>query len=64
MSSHNIPFLLIKRKSSYFILNLQLQDFSKGLKYEFETAVVNEPSVFDAPKVYCITMILNVSNIF
>ena len=27
---------------------------SKGLKYEFETAVVNEPSVFEPLKFYCI----------
>ena len=27
--------------------------FSKGLKKEFETAVVDEPSVFESPKVYC-----------
>ena len=28
--------------------------FSKGLKNEFETAVVNEPSVFEPLKLYCI----------
>ena len=28
--------------------------FPKGLKNEFETAVVNEPSVFEPLKVYCI----------
>ena len=27
--------------------------FSKGLKNEFETAVVNEPSVFEPLKIYC-----------
>ena len=27
---------------------------SKGLKKEFETAVVNEPSVFEPLKFYCI----------
>ena len=27
--------------------------FSKGLKNEFETAVVNEPSVFELLKFYC-----------
>ena len=26
---------------------------SKGLKYEFETAVVNEPSMFEPLKFYC-----------
>ena len=29
--------------------------FSKGLKIEFETAVVNEPSVFEPLKFYCTT---------
>ena len=28
--------------------------FSKGLKNEFETAVINEPSVFEPLKFYCI----------
>ena len=28
--------------------------FSKGLKNEFETAVVSEPSVFEPLKFYCI----------
>ena len=28
--------------------------FSKGLKKEFETAMVNEPSGFEPLKVYCI----------
>ena len=32
-----------------FILSLQLFDFSKGLKI-VETAVVNEPSVFEPKK--------------
>ena len=32
-----------------FILSLQLFDFSKGLK-NIETAVVNEPSVFESKK--------------
>ena len=27
--------------------------FSKGLKNEFETAMVNEPSVFEPSKFYC-----------
>ena len=30
--------------------------FSKGLKNEFETAVVNEPSVFEPLKFYCNSM--------
>ena len=43
-----------KKKSPGFILNLQPWDFSKGIKNEFETAVVNEPSVFEPLKFYCI----------
>ena len=30
--------------------------FSKGLKNEFETAMVNEPSVFEPLKFYCILL--------
>ena len=32
--------------------------FSKGLKNEFETAVVNEPSVFEPLKFYCIFLFI------
>ena len=49
MSTHNIPFLNIK-KSSSIIRNLQLWDLLQGLKKEFEIAVVNEPSVFEPLK--------------
>ena len=41
------------KKSPIIILNLQLWDFSKGLKNEFEAAVVNESSVFEPLKFYC-----------
>ena len=38
---------------------MQLWDFfSWGLKNEFETAVVNEPSVFEPLKFYCILCVL------
>ena len=43
-----------KEKSHSIIPNLQLWNFSKGLKKEFETAVVNEPPVFEPLKFYCI----------
>ena len=33
-----------EEKSALFILNLPLWDFPKGLKNEFKTAVVDEPS--------------------
>ena len=35
-------------------------DFFKGLKDEFETAVVNEPSVFESLKFYCIVKIYKI----
>ena len=43
-----------KEKHHKIIPNLQLWDFSKGLQNVFETAVVNEPSVFEPLKFYCI----------
>ena len=46
MSTHNHPYL--SQICSYGIL-------FKGLKNEFETAVVNEPSVFEPLKFYCIS---------
>ena len=54
MSTHNMPFQYkienhpkLSQISSYGI-------FSKGLKKEFKIAVVNEPSVFEPQKFYCI----------
>ena len=53
MSTHNISFQYNKEN---------LWDFSKGLKNEFETAVVNEPSVFEPLKIYCIWNFLSTLN--
>ena len=60
--THNISFSIQKkkkkrkeRKSLQIILNRQPGDFSKGPKNEFETAMVNEPSVFEPLRFYCIT---------
>ena len=50
MSTRNILFSIHKSKLT---LNYQLWDFSKGRKNEFETAVVNESSVFEPLKIYC-----------
>ena len=36
---------------------MQLFDFSKGLTIEFETAMVNKPSVFEPLKFYCILQV-------
>ena len=43
----------MNKKTPLIIPNLQLWVFSKGLNNEFETAVVNEPSVFEPLKFYC-----------
>ena len=61
MSTHNTPFSVNKRKSVLIISNVQLVDFSKGHKDGFETAVVNEPSVFEPLKFYCIFMIFGLT---
>ena len=54
MSSHNIPFFNIKKENHpRFISHLQLWHFSKELNNEFETSVVNEPSVFEPLKFHC-----------
>ena len=53
ISIYNIPFSIPKKKISLNYLNLQVWDFSKGRKNEFETAMVNEPLVFEPLKVYC-----------
>ena len=56
MSTHNISVSNIKETENHakLFLNLKPGDFSQGLKNEFETAVVNEPSVFEPLKFYCI----------
>ena len=49
----HIIFNKKKKKSALIILNLPLLDFSKGLKNEFETAVVDKPSVLEPLKFFC-----------
>ena len=51
MSTHNIPFVNMKKKNTQ---NCSYGIFSKGFKNEFERSVVNEPSVFEPLKFYCI----------
>ena len=59
----------IKRKSHLIIPNI-IMSAAMGLKNEFEKAVVNEPSVFEPLKFYCISRIrytyynLSTSSIF
>ena len=43
-----------KKNTSNYPKSAAMGIFSKGLKNEFETAVVNEPSVFEPLKFFCI----------
>ena len=67
MSTHNIPFSKKKKKKKMKItLNYskyELWDFSKELKNKFEPTVVNEPSVFDPLKFYCIFVFFSICKI-
>ena len=50
--------LNIKKENHSYYSNIIISagmGFSKGLKDEFETAMVNEPSVFEPLKLYCTT---------
>ena len=55
MSTHNIPFFNMKKKNTRnYSKSAAMGFFSKGLKNEFERAMVNKPSVFEPLKFYCI----------
>ena len=54
MSTHNISFQYKKENHNELSQICSQGFFSKGLKIEFETAVVNEQSVFEPLKFYCI----------
>ena len=55
MSTHNMPFFYMKKKNKLnYPKSAAIGSFSKGLKNKFETAMVNEPSVFEPLKFYCI----------
>ena len=53
MSTHNIPFSIYKKKITLNYPKSTVMGFSKGLKNEFETVVVKEPSMFEPLKFYC-----------
>ena len=59
MSTHNIPFISIKKKIAQNCPKYNnvcgCWFFCSELKNEFEIAVVNEPSVFEPLKFYCFT---------
>ena len=55
MSTHNILFLSIKKENHPKLSQIcNYRIYFKGPKNEFETALVNEPSVFEPLKFYCI----------
>ena len=51
---HKIYFFQYKKQITLNDPKSAAMGFSHGLKKEFETAVVNEPSVFETLKFYCI----------
>ena len=55
MSTHNIQFHDKIRKFPFIFVFLRaIRKISLGLKNEFELAMVNEPSVFELLRFYCI----------
>ena len=50
-------FYIIKKITINYPKSAAMGFFSKGLKNRFETAVVNEPSVFEPVKFYCTLML-------
>ena len=55
MRTHNIPFSILTKKIKLnYPKSAAMGLLSNELKNEFETAVVNEPSVFESLKFYCI----------
>ena len=64
MSTHNIPFFNIKKKITLNYLKSAAMGFFQGLKNEFKSAVVDEPSVFEPLKFYCTLLLSRLSVIF
>ena len=55
-SNENIKYTIFNIEKEYHPKLSQIcsdRMFSKGLKNEFESAVVNEPTVFESLKFYC-----------
>ena len=52
--THIAIFNIYKKISFIYPKSAAIGFFSKGLKEEFETAVVNKPSEFEPLKFYCI----------
>ena len=62
MSTHNILSQYKKESHTKLPQICSYEIFSWGLKNEFETAVVNEPSVFEPLKFYCIQQKIKMLN--
>ena len=54
--TQNTIFNMNKKNTLNYPKPAAMGFFSKGFKNEFETAVVNEPSVFEPLKFYCINV--------
>ena len=61
MSAHNIPFSVLKKKIKLNYPKSAAMGLFYGLKNEFETAMVKEPSVFELLKFYCFYRVVNCS---
>ena len=48
-------FNIKKKITIYYVKSANMRYFPKGLNNEFETAMVNESSVFEPLKFYCIS---------
>ena len=53
MSTHKIPFSIKKKKITLNYPKSAALGFFQGTQDEFETALVNEQSLFKPLKVYC-----------
>ena len=71
--TQNMIFNIKKKITLNYPKSASMEFFSKGLKNEFETAVVNEPSVIMSLKFYCkiciqltvvISMLISRSNFY
>ena len=58
MSTHNVPFSLKKENHPKLSHFCSYRLLFKGLKNKFETAMVNEPSVFKPLKFCCINILV------
>ena len=56
MSTHDIPFPYMEKKIILNYPKSASKRFFPGIQNEFETAVVNEPSVFEPLKFYYILL--------